>query len=232
MLNLIVVNSLHTKCFYGSSRITNVFSWCIFNCSTSLSGNVPEETPISTLRTSLTSWLWQSSGSGRSGDGVCVDRMFLISPSHSRYSWSNASLPASVRYGGSFWPGGLKDTERERGWQMWTMSKLLWTSQQGAIQCIVLICFKQTVHPKILISVRIYWPSFSSKPVDFLYPVKQTHKKINILNNVDNKTVLFPIVWSKNIMGTKTFVTNFLQNQTFSFVLHRRKSVRFVTTLG
>lgn len=168
MLHFIVVNSLYTKCFSGSSHITNVFSWRIFNCSTSLSGNVTEETPISTLSTSLTSWLWQSSGSGRSGDGVCVDRMFLISPSHSRYSWSNASLPASVRYGGSFWPGGLKNTEIERmtnvDHHVQTTLKLV---SRGPTQCIVLLFFiiKWTVNPKIKISVRIYWPSFSSNPV-------------------------------------------------------------------
>lgn len=89
------------------------FSCAMESVITSLRGKVTEATPISTLRRSLTSWVWQSRGRGRRGEGVWEESMFLISPSQSRYNWSNASLPASVRYGGSFWPGGLE------GWRVW-----------------------------------------------------------------------------------------------------------------
>lgn len=84
------------------------FSCAMESVITSLRGKVTEATPISTLRRSLTSWVWQSRGRGRRGEGVWEESMFLISPSQRRYNWSNASLPASVRYGGSFWPGGLE----------------------------------------------------------------------------------------------------------------------------
>jgi len=60
------------------------------------SGKVVDVTPIRTFRRSDTNCVCESRGSGMIGDGVLV-LTTLISPSHSRYSWSKASLPPSVR---------------------------------------------------------------------------------------------------------------------------------------